>query len=133
MSLHILVIDDDPANLKLTTQILERSGYQVSTALGGEEGYKKVHEVKPDAILLDIDMPDMDGGTLAGKLRDYEPTSRIPVIFLTGLIKAEETSAHRCRGGHYYLEKPFEIEELLGLLKAALADSEKSCAPRPHR
>src|SRR5690349_18253664 len=86
---RILVVDDDSFNLKILSGLLH-SYYEVSTALSGELALQIVGVLKPDLILLDVMMPDMDGYDVLARLRDNATTCDIPVIFVTGLDSSED-------------------------------------------
>src|SRR6202011_612094 len=80
---HVLLVDDDPSVLEMYRLKLELDGYRLHTALDGEEGLKKVGDLTPDIIFLDIRLPKMDGLEVLRKLRAQEKTREIPVIILS--------------------------------------------------
>lgn len=86
----VLIIDDDPIMIRLATRMLENDGYQVFAAYGGNEGIQKATEEKPDLILLDVLMPDLDGKQVARRLSKHKDTKDIPIVFMTVTIKLEE-------------------------------------------
>ncbi|MET0068688.1 MAG: response regulator [Candidatus Thiodiazotropha sp.] len=117
---HILVVDDQPENLKSLEQIL-RFSYQVSLAASGEACLKLVAERKPpDLILLDVDMPRMDGLTVCRRLKADPATSLIPVIFVSALSRLSERLAGYHAGADDYVAKPYDIDELLVKIRIAL-------------
>jgi len=117
----ILVVDDDPDIVKIVELRLAANGYDVHTAHTGEEGLKKSKLIRPDAVILDLMMPDMDGSTVAHEMKDDPNTCNIPVIFLTGAVKASEVPKSRKIGGQYFLAKPFRAEDLLKMLQLLLS------------
>ena len=80
----ILVVDDTPVNLKLMTELL-RGHYRIKVATGGKRALKIAFESAPDLILLDIMMPGMDGFEVCRKLKEFDETRKIPVIFVTAM------------------------------------------------
>jgi len=122
----ILVIDDEPEVVELLKKRLERIGYQVITATDGMGGFKKACEQKPDLILLDIIMPEVDGLTVLRRLRAEEATCEIPVIMVTAKGRTDSIfEAQRYRATDYII-KPFEWSELLKLIKRYLFLFEKN-------
>ena len=113
----ILVVDDSKKNLKLMTSILEPEQYVVLQATGGTTALKIAENAKPDLILLDIRMPDMDGFEVCGKLKEDSRLKDIPVIFLSGLTEQEEKLKAFQAGGVDYIEKPIQAEEVIARVK----------------
>ena len=85
----ILVVDDQPVNVQLLKRKLEREGIQVIAAFTGTEALEIVAKEKPDLILLDVMMPDMDGMEVCQRLQELEDTRQIPVIFITARSSKE--------------------------------------------
>ncbi len=86
----ILIIDDDPKILNLSSHILTAEGYLIVQASSGEEALKKIHQEQPDLIIVDVILPDMNGAEIIQEARN-KYACRVPVIFLTGMItKTEE-------------------------------------------
>lgn len=113
----ILIIDDEEDILKVLEKRLGDAGYGVVKATSGKEGIEKAKEELPGLILLDILMPDMDGGEVAQALRDDPATKDIPVIFLSCLYtKNEEKQEGHKLGKNFFVAKPFEFNELLGII-----------------
>lgn len=122
----ILVIDDEPEVVELLKKRLERIGYQVITATDGMGGFKKACEQKPDLILLDIIMPEVDGLAVLRRLRAEEATCEIPVIMVTAKGRTDSIfEAQRYRATDYII-KPFQWSELLKLIKRYLFLFEKN-------
>jgi DNA-binding response OmpR family regulator len=118
----ILVVDDDPDIVEIVESWLTTNKYEVYTAHSGAEGLGKCKLIRPDAVILDLMMPDMDGSTVAYEMKDDPNTSNIPVIFLTGAVKASEVPKSHKIGGQYFLAKPFKGEELLKMLEIVFAE-----------
>ena len=116
----VLIVDDEEQILQLVAGLLEAKGYEVATASHGEEALRRVEERRPDAVLLDIMMPGLDGATVAQQLRESPETADIPIIFLTGLVDANEMSTRGPKiGGQFFLAKPFDAERLYRVLELA--------------
>ncbi len=104
----ILVIEDNEQNLYLVRFILERSGYEVFAALDGESGIEMAASIRPDLILLDIQLPVMDGHTVARTLRQNEELVNTPIVAVTSYAMPgdrEKTIEAGCNG---YIEKPID-------------------------
>ena len=110
---EILIVDDDVATLKMLERLLMRAGYSVIPLSLGKEAIRVAKERTPDLVILDIMMPDMDGGEVANILKSEPETKNIPIIFLSSLIKKNEEKGSSRRDGIYLISKPFEREELL--------------------
>jgi DNA-binding response OmpR family regulator len=104
-----LVIDDDPMLLELIRMQLEREGFAVVTAASGYEGVQCVREDRPDVILLDIMMPELDGWNTYEQLREIVDT---PIIILTAKASTEDRARGLSIGSDDYLTKPYELREL---------------------
>lgn len=122
MSTRILIVDDNPVNLKLATDILEMEGYAVVPAADAEQAQEMLKNTTPDLILMDIALPGMDGLTLTRKLKADERLKHIPVVAMTAFaMKGDEQKAldAGCSG---YLTKPIDTrklpEQVTGFLSA---------------
>lgn len=122
MGKKILVVDDEPDIVTLVESRLNANGYEVFTAYSGHEGLEKCKLLKPDAVILDIMMPEIDGSAMAAQMKEDPNTRQIPIIFLTAIIEPKEVPANHLVGGHYFLAKPFESEELLDMLRRILPE-----------
>lgn len=116
----ILVIDDDEAINELIKVNLELAFYNVITAFDGNKGYALAKQEMPDLIILDVMMPEVDGYTVAKRIRENESTKDIPIIMLTALNMLQSKVQGFNIGVDDYLCKPFEMEELLVRVKALL-------------
>lgn len=117
---RILVIDDDQAIAELIKVNLDLLGHQVSTANDGMKGLALAQQNRPDLIVLDIMMPDLDGFTVCQRLRQNAGTAGIPVLMLTALGMTKDKVKGFDSGADDYLTKPFEIPELQVRVRALL-------------
>jgi len=116
----ILVVDDEEPVRKLVGLILKRSGYAVCTAENGGDALAQAAKQKPDLILMDIAMPEMDGYKATAKLKDNNELADIPVILFSGRPPAEDAGRSFAHGALTYLKKPFTDQQLLGLVALTL-------------
>ncbi len=122
----IFVIDDDIAILELVKINLELSGYSVKTSNDPMKGFQMIKQENPDLIILDVMMPEIDGYSIALKVRQQESTKNIPIIMLTALGELNDKLKGFNSGVDDYLTKPFEIEELKARVLALLNRSKKA-------
>ncbi len=120
MSGRILVVDDTPANLQALSATLKGKGYQVSVATGGRQALELVTRLRPDLILLDVIMPEMDGFETCRRLKEAAPTHDIPVIFLTARTETADIVKGFELGAVDYVAKPFNTHELLARVSTHL-------------
>jgi class 3 adenylate cyclase len=120
MSNRILVVDDAPMNIQALTGTLKAQGYQVSVATSGRQALEAVKSVRPDLILLDVVMPEMDGFETCRRLKASEATSDIPVIFLTARTESADIIKGFEFGAVDYVSKPFNAHELLARVNTHL-------------
>lgn len=112
MALCVLVIDDNPVNLKLASEVLEFEGYKVAKAVDAESALELIKNSQPDLILMDIGLPGMDGLTLTKKLKANDLTKHILIIALTAFaMKADESKAIEA-GCDGYMAKPINTRTL---------------------
>ncbi len=121
----ILVIDDDDAVNELIKVNLELAGYEVCSAKDGISGFAAAKQEEPDLIILDVMMPDVDGYTVAKRIRENPQIKDIPIIMLTALGMLDNKVKGFDIGVDDYLVKPFEIEELKVRVRALLKRSDK--------
>lgn len=119
----ILVIDDDNAINELIKINLELVGYKVFQALDGIKGFALAKQELPNAIILDVMMPEVDGYTVAQRLRQNPSTKNVPILMLTALSQLQDKITGFDIGVDDYLTKPFEMEELRVRLRALLKRS----------
>ncbi|MEG4487476.1 diguanylate cyclase [Microcoleus sp. D2_18a_B4] len=117
---NILIVDDTPDNLRLLAKILESQGYIVRKALNGRMALQGVHRDPPSLILLDINMPEMNGYEVCQKLKASETSAQIPVIFISALERVENKVQAFELGGVDYITKPFQEQEVLMRVKNQL-------------
>jgi CheY-like chemotaxis protein len=120
MPKRILVVDDDENILSLERTILEQRGYVVTTAGGGEEALKLLHEQAFDLVLLDVMMPDKDGFEVCRQLKQDARTRELPVIFLTAKGGGEALAEGFESGAVMYINKPFTANKLLTIVNTML-------------
>jgi adenylate cyclase len=108
----VLVVDDDPVIVKLLQVNFEMEGYDVITAADGEEGLERARSSRPDAIVLDVMMPKMNGLQVAERLKADEQTRSIPIILLSAKAQGTDIAAGK-ELAEDYLTKPFDPLELL--------------------
>ena len=108
----ILIIEDDLDVAEMLDAYFRVQGYEVYTANWGEDGVKTCQTKRPDLVILDIRLPDIDGYEVAKRLRDNRRTSGIPIIFLTEKRSRSERLQGLELGADDYITKPFDIQEL---------------------
>src|SRR5476651_413291 len=117
----ILLVEDNAANMKLAIFLLEHAGYTVVTAADAEAGLTLAREQRPDLILMDIQLPGMDGLAATELLKQDEATRSIPVIALTALAMKGDEARIRDAGCDAYIAKPMRYQEVLSTVAAQLA------------
>jgi signal transduction histidine kinase len=117
---QILIVDDVPENLQVLGSMLQRKGYDVNVASSGMDALALISKQKPDLILLDVAMPQMDGFQVCEKLKSQEETSDIPIMFLTAHSDKERIVRGFHVGGVDYITKPFHAAELLARVRTHL-------------
>lgn len=117
---RIIVVDDQPINIKLLQRALERQGMEVVVAFNGRECLDAVAERKPDLILLDIMMPEMDGIETCQHLKSNPETETIPIIFVTARTTKENKLEGLSVGAVDYITKPIDLEETLARVRTQL-------------
>ena len=118
---RILVVEDNVANMKLATFILESAGHTVLSARDAETGLTIARTDQPDLILMDIQLPGMDGLQATALLKKDEATRAIPVIALTALAMKGDEERIRAAGCDGYIAKPMRYQEFLATIAAQLA------------
>ena len=121
--MKVLIIEDDSTINDLIKINLELCGYEVVQALDGIKGFALAKQELPNAIVLDVMMPEVDGFTVAQRIRQNEETKNIPILMLTALSDLEDKVKGFDIGVDDYLVKPFEIEELKVRIRALLKRS----------
>jgi two-component system sensor histidine kinase/response regulator len=118
---NILVVDDTAENLRLLANMLGEKGYEVRPVTNGRHALQAAERSAPDLVLLDINMPEMDGYEVCRRLKDNEALREIPVIFLTALTETADKLKAFGFGGVDYVSKPFQIDEVLARVKVHIA------------
>ncbi len=112
--LRILSIEDDPEMRGLIQLIFERQGHRVIGAKRGDFGLEFLHSLKPDVLLLDLMLPDIDGWDIYHKMKNNEELAKIPVIIVSARSEAQDAAAgHSVVGNDRFVEKPFEVKKLI--------------------
>jgi pilus assembly protein CpaE len=120
MSTRILVVDDNAMTLDLVSRSLSRVGYEVTTSENGSDALAIVDDVRPDLIILDVMMPEMDGYEVCRRLREKTNTAPLPVLMLTALDSLEEKIRGFEAGADDYMTKPFQPAELQARVQVLL-------------
>ena len=120
MPTRILAVDDSTVSLTLVSQTLTQAGYEMFTAKSGLEALKRVDEIKPELVILDVMMPEMDGYEVCRQLRRKPTTARLPIMMLTGQDTLEEKIKGYEAGADEYITKPFDPAELPMRIKVLL-------------
>lgn len=116
----VLIIEDNEQNIYLATFLLKNSGYQVVQARSGEEGLCQNQKTRPDLILLDIQLPEMDGYEVVRRLKSQPATAAIPVVAVTSYAMAGDREAILAAGCHGYVEKPIDPDTFVATVTAFL-------------
>lgn len=130
MSNKILVIDDDLHNLRLLNLVLETEGFEVLTASSGSEGLSRIEAEKPDLVILDLMMPDMDGLEVCRRIRGSPESADLPLIMLTAKTEVADRVAGLRLGADDYIPKPAAPAEVLARVHAVLARAGRKVRPR---
>ncbi len=109
---RVLVVDDDDSYCTIIRELLVRNGYEVRLAYSVDEAMSLLQEERPDLILTDLMMPDVDGITFIRQLRATPPHSGIPTIVVSALVLARERAAAAQAGADAFVAKPFSINQL---------------------
>jgi DNA-binding response OmpR family regulator len=120
MEAKILIVDDDPCLLRLVGYILEKEGYEIVTAMDGQEALEKVETENPDLVLLDVMMPGINGLEVCRQLRHQPETAGLPIIMLSARSKVSDRIAGLQAGANDYIAKPFDASEIVACIAALL-------------
>ncbi len=127
---RLLVVEDDPNILELLAASLRYAGFEVQTATGGGEATTAIGRHRPDLVVLDIMLPDMDGFEVARRMRSGG--DRTPVVFLTARDATEDKIRGLTLGGDDYVTKPFSLEEVVARIRAVLRRTQGGFEPPPR-
>jgi two-component system, cell cycle response regulator DivK len=117
---RILVVEDNPLNLKLVRDVLSFAGYDVVEAQSGEDGLRCAQEAPPDLVLMDLQLPGIDGTETLRRLREDTLAPDVPVIAVTALAMAQDKERAASAGFDGYIEKPISVRALPGQIEAFL-------------
>jgi signal transduction histidine kinase len=116
----ILIVDDNPNNIRLLFDVLENAGFDISVVKSGETALEKLHHIQPDLILLDIMMPGIDGFETCRRIKSNPIIKDIPIIFMTALTDIENKVGGLQLGAVDYITKPIQVEEVLARVEVHL-------------
>ncbi len=116
----ILIVDDDPAQVEALSLHLQRQGFTTMLAREGRHGLDLARAHRPDLVLLDLRLPDLDGFTVCGELVDSPETCHIPIIIVSGSDAPDVVRSARAAGCEYFIGKPYDPNVLLTLIQHAL-------------
>ncbi|MBP1817541.1 response regulator [Mycobacterium sp. OAE908] len=117
---RILVVEDNPLNLKLVRDVLSFAGYDVIEAQSGEEGLRAAKETPPDLVLMDLQLPGIDGTETLHRLRRDTLGPDVPIVAVTAFAMAEDKERAARAGFDGYIEKPISVRALPGQIEAFL-------------
>lgn len=124
MNPRVLYIEDNEQNLYLVTFILEAKGYEVFQARSGEEGLRLAKQCDPEIILLDIQLPEMDGYEIANRLRRNPGLAKIPLVAVTSYAMAGDRDKALASGCDGYIEKPINPETFVAQIEQYLREKD---------
>jgi len=116
----VLVVDDEQDVVEHVGSLLRSSGFEVISAGNGKDALRLAIDEKPNVIILDVALPDIDGGEVAHRLSLRQEAQKIPIIFLTGLVTKEEQQEPEQMGKHFVIAKPVLKEELISTINKVL-------------
>ena len=125
---RILIVEDNPANMKLACLLMRNAGHSVLCAVDAENGLTLARAEQPDLILMDIQLPGMDGFAATALLKQDLATAAIPVIALTSMAMKEDKEKSEAAGCDAYIAKPLRYQELFAALDTLLALGEQPVA-----
>ena len=117
---RVLIVEDNPANLKLSSLLIRNAGHTVQCAVDGETGVMMARRDRPDLILMDVQLPGMDGLAATALLKNDPATSSIPVIALTALAMKADHEKSQTAGCDAYIVKPVRYQELYAAIDGLL-------------
>ena len=120
----VLIVEDNAANMKLGSMLLRNAGHVVVSAVDAESGLTVARDQQPDLILMDVQLPGMDGYAATAILKGDPATAAIPVIALTALAMKADEERSRNAGCDAYIAKPLRYQELFALIDSLLLPSE---------
>ncbi len=127
---RILVVDDEPDVVKTLSKALRRQGFDVVSAADGEQALERVKDSHPDLVILDIQMPKLDGIEVLQRIKGDSQTMALPVIMLTARAGDEDMLKGYKYGANYYIPKPFKIADVLDGIKMMFQSIEEEKSRR---
>ena len=118
MARHILIVEDSQVDRARLEKLLSTNGFQVSTAADGQQAIDSVKRAKPDAILMDVNMPGMDGFAATRALRGDADTKEIPVVLVTAKDQKADKAWGQMLGAKGYITKPYTDDQILSQVRA---------------
>lgn len=131
--MNILLVEDDPTDLKLLTAVLAFSGHHVSERTSAEQALDEIKARQPEVILLDLKLPGIDGLTLARRLKQDPETRHIPIVAITAAAEKFSREAALAAGCDAYIAKPVNTRKLAEQIVNAAAEPGASAEGGPHR
>ena len=119
-SYTVLIVEDNPKNRKVFRDLLRIHGYKSIEAVDGEEGYKMAKERKPDLILMDVQLPGIDGYKVTRRLKSEDDTKDIPIVIVTSFAMEGEEKEAKEAGCNDYISKPINIHQFMETIKKHL-------------
>jgi len=116
---RVLIVDDDTEIVQAVTVRLGAAGYDVITAADGEQGYERALETRPDVIVMDLQLPTMDGLTALAQIHAHSATRSTPVVVLSACSSARKHALEL--GARYFLDKPYNAKTLLAAIESSIA------------
>jgi two-component system cell cycle response regulator DivK len=117
----ILIVEDDPHNRELLVTLLERHGYSVITAADGQEGVNRARLESPDLIIMDMQLPVVDGYEAVRRIRSDPATSKTPILAVTAYARPQDAAKTLAAGCNGYISKPIKTRELPAKVNALLS------------
>jgi putative two-component system response regulator len=117
---RVLIVDDEPANIAILSRLMTQQGHEVLTAPNGEIAVDTVTRERPDLVLLDVNMPGIDGFEVCRRIKNDWNTRFIPVVLVTALSATEDRTRGADAGADDFLSKPFDVQELRARVKSAI-------------
>lgn len=130
---RVLVIDDEPYTLELIKLYFEMFGCDVSTAQTGWEGLKAIADARPDALILDLMLPDMDGLEVCRRLREQANTATLPVIMLSARTSKEDVRHGYDAGATLYMKKPVDLAKMLEETRRVIVEGHTAPPPSQQK
>ena len=130
---RVLIIEDNPANMKLAALLLHNAGHVTLSAVDAETGMAVARTDQPDLILMDIHLPGMDGLTATALLKEDAITAHIPIIALTALAMKADQEKSQTAGCDGYIAKPLRYAELYAAIRGLLPESGPTLLPQGSR